>query len=523
VTLIIRTIIAAVLLLPFGAAQAQPDRTITIAYTTDIHDHLLPGPGGVGGFASVATFIDGLRAQNRDLILVDSGDTAEKGDLAAYMRHGTLTYDLMRQAGYNMGTIGNHEENFGLDRILDFDAHSGHILAAANLRDRNGNLLLQPFRIVGKKGVRVGIIGASLTSLPGPGPRGISTANNLQETALLIRDYAALLRARHDVDLVVVVTHAGLGDVRKLAAVEPDVDVIFAGHSHRVIEKPVVVNRRGTVVVQAGSFANYVGVLQATAVDGHWKISNRVVSMDQTKYPPQPEVMNTIKAIHAELGYDPMVVVGKADKTLGSHSIARLAAAALRDHHGVDIAFIHPGWIVRNIIPAGPLTTNDVFKAMADRAEALVRLNVTGTQINYYLNELANKPDDGSGGGWGQTLGVGFRVVSVSVPSPGGRRVVTTDLQPDRSYSVIMTRREWVWRFSRLFKEEGRELPQITSVEGGTFKILADYVRKSNAERPLSEEAARLKTLYGQADPDEALLERRFIAEQTVSPGGDEQ
>jgi len=47
--------------------------------------------------------------------------------------------------------------------------------------------------------------------------------------------------------------------------------------------------------------------------------------------------------------------------------------------------------------------------------------------------------------------------------------------------------------------------------------------RKSNAERPLSEEAARLKTLYGQADPDEALLERRFIAEQTVSPGGDEQ
>lgn len=258
------------------------------------------------------------------------------------------------------------------------------------------------------------------------------------------------------------------------------------------------------------------------AVDGHWKISNRVVSMDQSKYPPQAGVMNTIKAIHAELGYDPMVVVGKADKTLGSHSIARLAAAALRDHHGVDIAFIHPGWIVRNIIPAGPLTTNDVFKAMADRAEALVRLNLTGAQINHYLNELANKPDDGSGGGWGQTLGVGFRVISVTAPPQGGRKVVTTDLLPDRSYSVIMTQREWIWRFSRLLKEEGKDLPQITPVEGGTFKILADYVRKSNVQRPLSEEAARLKTLYGQADPAEAQQERRFIAEQTVSPGGDE-
>jgi hypothetical protein len=47
-------------------------------------------------------------------------------------------------------------------------------------------------------------------------------------------------------------------------------------------------------------------------------------------------------------------------------------------------------------------------------------------------------------------------------------------------------------------------------------------VRTSNAQRPLSEEAARLKTLYGQADPSEAELERRFIAGQLVSPGGDE-
>jgi hypothetical protein len=113
-------------------------------------------------------------------------------------------------------------------------------------------------------------------------------------------------------------------------------------------------------------------------------------------------------------------------------------------------------------------------------------------------------------------------VVSVSAASHGGQKVVTTDLQLDRRYSVIMTKREWVWRLSRLFQEEGNELPQITPVDGGTFKILADYVRSSNAQRPLSEEAARLKTLYGQPDPNEAQEERRFIEEQTVSPGGEE-
>ena len=51
-----------------------------------------------------------------------------------------------------------------------------------------------------------------------------------------------------------------------------------------------------------------------------------------------------------------------------------------------------------------------------------------------------------------------------------------------------------------------------------TFKILADYVRTSNAQRPLSEEAARLKTLYGQADPNEAELERQLDARDRALP-----
>lgn len=513
--------ILAVLLLSvpsaWAATQTAPSPEITIAYTTDMHDHLLPGPAGVGGFASVATFLDGLRAQDKNLIVVDSGDATEKGDLAAFVRKGSLVYDLMREAGYSAATVGNHEENFGMQRVAEFAPHAGGVLVAANLRDNAGNLLLPPFRIVGAKGRRVGIIGAALTHVDGPGPRGQSTAKNIQETAIVLRDYAALLRNVHDVDLVVVATHAGLEDIRELAALEPDIDVVFAGHSHRTIETPVVVNKRGTIVVQGGALANTVGVLKATSRDGRWTFANDVVTMDQSKYPPKAEVMDAIKAVHAELGYDPMVVVGTADRTLGSHSIARLAAETLRQHYGVDIGLVHPGWIVRNIIPEGPLTTNDIFKAMSDRAEALVRLEMTGGELNHYLNELANKPEGGGGGGWGQTLGAGFRVSAVS--NQGGRKVVRTDLQGDRRYSVIMTHREWVWRYSRLLKDEGKPLPAITEVNGGTFKPLADYIRKTNAARPLSKEAARLAALYGRADLEEDRRERRFIESQLASHG----
>lgn len=500
----------------FAFAQtAETPRQITFAYTTDMHDHLLPGPGGVGGFASVATFLDTLRAQDKDLIVVDSGDATEKGDLAAFVRKGALIYDLMRDAGYSAATVGNHEENFGMKRVAEFAPHSGGILSAANLRDPEGNLLIQPFRIVGKPGHRVGIIGAALTHEDGPGPRGQSTAYDIDGTAQIIRDYASLLRNRHNVDMVVVITHAGLDDVRKLMAVEPDVDVVFAGHSHRVIEVPVSVNKRGTLVVQGGALANYIGVLKATYNDGRWAVANQVVPLEHAKFPPKAAVMDAIRAVHTELGYDPMIVVGTADKTLGSHSIARLAAEALRDHYRVDVAFIHPGWIVRNIIPEGPLTTNDIFKAMSDRAEALVRFELTGAQISHYFNELANKPEGGGGGGWGQSLAAGFKITGVT--SQGARKLIKTDLAPERRYSVVMTHREWVWRFARMLNDESKPLPDIKTVEGGTFKPLADYIGKTNATRPLSKEAARLASLYGRAEPDEARREQRFIASQLIA------
>lgn len=510
-------ILALLLVSPIDLAQAQSTQRVTILYTTDIHDHLLPGPDGIGGFATVATFIDTIRSQRENVIVVDAGDATEKGDLAAFLRHGSLTYELMNQVKYDVATVGNHEENFGLARVVELDAFSGHKLTAVNLRDREGNLLFQPFRIFGDDGRRVGIIGAALPSVPGLGARGISTANNIEETAVLIRDYATILRTRHDVDLVIVVIHDGLNDIRKIAAYEPDVDVFIAGHSHTNIEVPVVVNKRGSVVVQSGNYANHVGVLDLEFKNNKWVINNAVVPMLQSKYAPHKGVMDAIAAVHAELDFDPLKIIGSTDEPLGFYRIARLASTAVREHYKVDIAFIHPSWIVRNILHAGRFTANDIFKTMSDRAEALVRLELTGAQIEHYMIELANKPSEGGSAGWGQTLGTGFRVISAGASAKDGRRSVTTDLQADRRYSVIMTRREWDWRFARMVREEKRELPAISTVEGGTFRPLLTYIRKLGPDTPLAREANRLAELFGRADPQELVADARTIEQQTIT------
>ncbi|MEK9137409.1 MAG: metallophosphoesterase, partial [Bacteroidota bacterium] len=71
--------------------------------------------------------------------------------------------------------------------------------------------------------------------------------------------HSGRLRREDKVDLVVVISHMGLGPDTMLALRRNDVDVIVGGHSHIPLFAPIKKNR--TVVVQAGSWGRYVGKL----------------------------------------------------------------------------------------------------------------------------------------------------------------------------------------------------------------------------------------------------------------------
>src|SRR5215472_18865054 len=84
---------------------------IVVMHTNDLHGQLLPRDG-IGGMAEIATI---MRNARPDLIL-DAGDISTGTFLADEFK-GAPMIQAMNKIGYEAGTIGNHEFDYGEDAL----------------------------------------------------------------------------------------------------------------------------------------------------------------------------------------------------------------------------------------------------------------------------------------------------------------------------------------------------------------------------------------------------------------------
>src|SRR5690606_32307787 len=120
---------AMIALHPFSAFAQANQAHLRLMETTDIHVHVFPydyysdRPNDTMGLARTAAIIKGIRAEATNSLLIDNGDFLQgnpMGDYIAYergMRDGDVHPVIkgMNVLGYDVGTLGNHEFNYGLD------------------------------------------------------------------------------------------------------------------------------------------------------------------------------------------------------------------------------------------------------------------------------------------------------------------------------------------------------------------------------------------------------------------------
>lgn len=116
------------------AAQAPPAVHLTLLGTTDLHGNIEPfdyyanKPAQLG-LAKIATLIHRVRAEQPNVMLLDSGDTIQGTPLAYYFaRKDTDRPNPMMLAmnalGYDAAAVGNHEFNFGMDVLMESETRS---------------------------------------------------------------------------------------------------------------------------------------------------------------------------------------------------------------------------------------------------------------------------------------------------------------------------------------------------------------------------------------------------------------
>lgn len=259
------------------ACQPQT-QTLTILHTNDTHSQVEPLEDGkrdahCGGYARRMGYIAAERMQDPDLLLVDAGDFSQ-GTPYYNFYHGRVEMDALNWMGYDVGMLGNHEFDYGLDTLALILRQATFPIVCANYDVQGTPLegLVQPYTILCRKGVRVGVFGI------GVNPNSLIAAKNFAPIRYLdplscAQETATALRHKKHCDVVICLSHQGtrtsmegqLSDV-ELAAATRDIDVIIGAHTHKVVNNLHVANAVGdsVLLVQAGKAGARVGKITLT-------------------------------------------------------------------------------------------------------------------------------------------------------------------------------------------------------------------------------------------------------------------
>ena len=221
--------------------------------------------GKVGGFAHLKTLVDKLRAQRPGALLLDGGDTWQ-GSATSLWTDAQDMVDACIALGVDIMTP-HWESTFGADRVVeivnkDFKKAGIEFVAQNIVTNDFGDQVFKPYVMKEQNGVKIAVIGQAFPYTPIANPRYM-----VPDWSFGIRDdsmqkWVDEARAK-GAQVVVVLSHNGMGVDLKMASRVTGVDAIFGGHTHDGVPQPVQVkNAKGvTLVTNAGSNGKFLGVM----------------------------------------------------------------------------------------------------------------------------------------------------------------------------------------------------------------------------------------------------------------------
>jgi len=359
-----------------GAACGSTE-SITILHLNDLHAHFLPDANGQGGFAHVATAIKHERAKAENVLVVHAGDMVQ-GTPVSTIFSGVPVFEVGNHLGIDVHCLGNHEFDYGWEKIREFVETSASPIVSANVVNGDGEHLVEPYVIRRVGGVDVAVIGALTEQLPKllkPGVTGPWKAASLVET---LRPIVA--EAHSKADLIVVLGHLFDDEDELLLRGLPDVDILVSGHNHGGRKEALVVD--GRVCVKLRSYGRELGRLDI-AFD---TATNQVTSHKWTRVPidakvfqADPETLLAVEDWESRVAEIVDVPIGECRETLRKPGLKRAIEQAMIETTGADLAYMNSGGI-RDSMPAGPMLARNAWNILPFDNE-IVEAIVSGSEV----------------------------------------------------------------------------------------------------------------------------------------------
>ncbi len=366
----------------FGQSTTRPQlKTLTILHTNDFHAQLLPKePGPKGGAANIAAFFKEMRKTHKDVLVLSGGDSV-LGSPVSTMFEGKPIYEVMNACGYDASAVGNHELDYGVKLLKEYQKIAKFpLLSASFLVD--GKLITQATAVFEVNGVKVGVLGLTAT-WETPGVTWVAPEEAIKKN---------LPELRRQANVVVLLSHLGIGEDARLAQSVSGIDVIVGGHSHTFQEKPVLIGK--TIIVQAGKHGQYVGVLeltidtQANTVVSH---TGRLVGIPVPGLAPDPETKRVVDKWEEKVSKVVDIKIGENPKALTVEEVKARLEGIWRETYHTDFGYQNLG-ATRSDLPAGKILIRNLWNIMPFDDQLMI-LDLDRRQVTQILGPVKFKEE----------------------------------------------------------------------------------------------------------------------------------
>lgn len=382
-------------------ADTPSSTTLTIFHTNDMHGHLIDAYNSSKVLTTIgADYTAGIRESVPGSLLVDAGD-ASQGVPFANISKGADVIKLTDAMKYDVGVLGNHEFDYGLDVMFSNVRNSNYPTLSANtyyggqpiLKDVNGQGLsgnngCDLIKTV--NGVKVGFFGIETPETAyktNPSYLIGTTGSVTFKDPIAVSQQEINTLKGEGAQVIVGIMHIGNDPMSspnsdQIASQLTGLNVLIDGHSHTV-ENNVV---NGALIVQTGCYGANVGRLDIT-VDSNGTVTPKETLISaaqaQRNYTPDASVQTLATQLsnaqaplfNQVVGYTSTalwggVVNNTSIARLGESNMGDLVADAMADsakshvagtdEAGLPIVALENGGGVRDSIPQGSVTQGQV-------------------------------------------------------------------------------------------------------------------------------------------------------------------
>jgi 2',3'-cyclic-nucleotide 2'-phosphodiesterase/3'-nucleotidase len=492
------------------------DVPITILHTCDLHGNILPtesyeGKTNVGGIARCATVIRQVRAQEKNVLLVDAGDTMQ-GTPVSFLDDGQVMVKCLNQLHYDSWTWGNHEFDWGLDKLAASAALAEIPIVVANMREASKGdtpasqqimARVKPYVVREIDGVKVGIIGLDTPDISSWSRPRLIAGLEFTDSVEILRRIIPEVRAA-GAQVLVLVCHQGYreaGDdhanqINAIARNFPELDVIIGAHTHRNFPEFKINNILYSQADYYGIHLGRVDLVFDTEKGRLVKRSSNTLLMDEhipldgeiTKL-AAAEIERADKMSSTRIGEatDDFWIRALPHKETPIHDlIFKAIAESLRERDVKVDVIVHGINERRNGLKKGAITVGDVWK-IVPYENTYGTCNLDGKELRSILEEDLKYVDTGDFRGiWGLKW-------KFDMSAPEGHRTISlmhangTAVADDEKLTVAFSSYDLAGggaRFPVLREIAAKPETHTVDFDISTRQTLIDYIKSRGTITP---------------------------------------